>query len=271
MNDELDRDRGHQLLEASLGLEPFGKARFEQRIPDAITKAARDHDTAETALGKGDVARNTAQRHAETIDCRSSKAVAAVLPALPDRDIVFLGDRAAQYIRDNRDRPFALCVSYLEPHPPHTGPLNEFYDPSSLPTGPAFMQKPAANVPLIVRLMAAIYMESEEYGCDLRTEEGWREVMARYWGNTTLVDRSVANILGALDECGLADDTIVMFSSDNGPEVTENDLFPGAGSVTFGKAANWLKQRPPGPFFMFVHTYEVHAPYAPARDERTQL
>ena len=115
----------------------------------------------------------------------------------------FLGDRAAQYIRDNRDRPFALCVSYLEPHSPHTGPLNEFYDPSSLPTGPAFMQKPAENVPLIVRLMAAIYMESEEYGCDLRTEEGWREVMTRYWGNTTLVDRSVANILGALDDAGL--------------------------------------------------------------------
>ena len=136
----------------------------------------------------------------------------------------FLGDRAAQYIRDNRDRPFALCVSYLEPHPPHTGPLNEFYDPSSLPTGPAFMQKPAANVPLIVRLMAAIYMESEEYGCDLRTEEGWREVMARYWGNTTLVDRSVANILGALDECGLADDTIVVFTSDHGEQLGDHGI-----------------------------------------------
>ena len=57
----------------------------------------------------------------------------------------------------------------------------------------------------------------------------------------------------------------------NGPEVSENELFPGTGSVTFGKAAAWLKQRPPGPFFMFVHTYEVHAPYTPARDERTQL
>jgi len=57
----------------------------------------------------------------------------------------------------------------------------------------------------------------------------------------------------------------------NGPEVSENELFPGTGSVTFGKAAAWLKQRPPGPFFMFVHTYEVHAPYTPARDELTQL
>jgi arylsulfatase A-like enzyme len=136
----------------------------------------------------------------------------------------FLGDRAAQYIRDNRDQPFALCVSYLEPHPPHTGPLNELYDHASLPTGPAFMQRPGANVPLIVRLMAAIYMESEDYGCDLRTEEGWREVVARYWGNTTLVDRSVANILGTLDECGLADDTIVVFTSDHGEQLGDHGI-----------------------------------------------
>ncbi|MGY8823781.1 MAG: sulfatase family protein, partial [Candidatus Latescibacterota bacterium] len=121
-------------------------------------------------------------------------------------------------------QPFALCVSYLEPHPPHTGPLNELHDLLSLPTGPAFMEKPAANVPLVIRLMAAIYMESEEYGCDLRSEAGWREVMARYWGNTTLVDRSVAKILGALDECGLAEDTVVVFTSDHGEQMGDHGI-----------------------------------------------
>ena len=134
----------------------------------------------------------------------------------------FLGDRAAQFIREKGDDPFALCIGYLEPHPPHTGPLNELYDPWSLPTSPTFMQKPAANMPLIIRLMAAIYMESEEYGCDLRTEAGWREVMARYWGNTTLVDRSLAKILNTLDECGLADDTIVVFTSDHGEQMGDH-------------------------------------------------
>ena len=48
----------------------------------------------------------------------------------------------------------------------------------------------------------------------------------------------------------------------NGPVVSEDDLFPGASAVTFGKAAGWLKNRPPGPFFLFVHTYDVHAPYS---------
>lgn len=128
----------------------------------------------------------------------------------------YLGERAADYIRKQDDNPFALCVSYLEPHPPHTGPLNEYHDPDSLPTGPGFMRQPPADAPLIVRLMAAYYMQSENYGLDLRTETGWRALMARYWGNITLVDRSVGKILKALEESGKADDTIVAFTSDHG-------------------------------------------------------
>ena len=128
----------------------------------------------------------------------------------------FLGDQAAEYIRQSGDAPFALCVSYLEPHPPHTGPLNEYYDPETLPTGPSFRQPPPDDAPLIVRLMAAFYSASENYGLDLQTEAGWRRLMARYWGNVTLVDRSVAKILEALEESGKADDTIVIFTSDHG-------------------------------------------------------
>ncbi len=128
----------------------------------------------------------------------------------------YLGERAADYIRQSGDDPFALCVSYLEPHPPHTGPLNEYYDPDSLPAGPAFMRQPSDDAPLLVRLMAAYYMQSENYGLDLRTDPGWRALMARYWGNITLVDRSVGRILKALEESGKADDTIVVFTSDHG-------------------------------------------------------
>lgn len=136
----------------------------------------------------------------------------------------YLGDQASDYIRQHQGGPFTLCVSYLEPHPPHTGPLNDYYDPTCLPTGPAFMQKPGEDAPLILRLMAAIYGESEEYGFDLRTEEGWRSVMARYWGNTSLVDRSVAKILNTLDECGLTDDTIVVFTSDHGEQMGDHNI-----------------------------------------------
>jgi arylsulfatase A-like enzyme len=142
----------------------------------------------------------------------------------PFTKAAFLGDRAGAFIRENRDRPFVLFVNYLEPHPPHTSPLNDLYDPWSLPTGPAFMQRPPANAPLLNRLMAAFYMESEDYGCDLRSEEGWRRLQARYWGNVTLVDRSVEKILRALDESGQADETIVVFTSDHGEQMGDHGI-----------------------------------------------
>ena len=86
------------------------------------------------------------------------------------------------------------------------------------------MQRPPANAPLLNRLMAAFYMESEDYGCDLRSEEGWRRLQARYWGNVTLVDRSVDKILRALDESGQADETIVVFTSDHGEQMGDHSI-----------------------------------------------
>ncbi len=136
----------------------------------------------------------------------------------------YLGDQAAEYIRQSGDDPFALCVSYLEPHPPHTGPLNEYYDPQRLPVGPGFMRRPPEDAPLIVRVMAAFYMASENYGLDLQTDAGWRALMARYWGNVSLVDRSLAKILKALEESGKADDTIVVFTSDHGEQMGDHGI-----------------------------------------------
>lgn len=136
----------------------------------------------------------------------------------------FQGDRAAEFIRARGDQPFVLAVSYLEPHPPHTGPLNDYYDPSELPVGPAFRQKPPANASLLNRVLSAYYMESEEYGYDLRTDEGWRAVRARYYGNVTLIDRSVGKILAALEESGQADNTIIIFTSDHGEMVGDHGI-----------------------------------------------
>lgn len=142
----------------------------------------------------------------------------------PFTKAAFLGEQAAAFIRQQGERPFVLCVNYLEPHPPHTGPFDELYDPKELPLGPAFMRKPPADAPLLNRLMAAFYMESEDYGLDLRTEAGWRGLMARYWGNVTLVDRSVGRILDALEDSGRASDTLVVFTSDHGEQMGDHGI-----------------------------------------------
>lgn len=56
-------------------------------------------------------------------------------------------------------------------------------------------------------------------------------------------------------------------SYDNGKPTT-NELVPGHAEQTFDRARRWLDQHGgEAPFFLFVHTYEVHAPYVP----RTKL
>jgi arylsulfatase A-like enzyme len=59
-------------------------------------------------------------------------------------------------------------------------------------------------------------MEVPDYGpyADL---EGWREEAKGYAGMVHHIDEGVGSILAKLEETGLADDTIVMFTSDNGP------------------------------------------------------
>jgi arylsulfatase A-like enzyme len=53
----------------------------------------------------------------------------------------------------------------------------------------------------------------------------------------------------------------------------ENRALPGQTARmarrTLGRALGWLRSRPPEPFFLFVHTYEVHDPHnAPLRHQR---
>ena len=56
-------------------------------------------------------------------------------------------------------------------------------------------------------------------------EWGWKEAMARYWGLCKLVDRSVGKVLRRLDDLGLADDTIVVYTADHGHLLGEHRMW----------------------------------------------
>jgi arylsulfatase A-like enzyme len=43
----------------------------------------------------------------------------------------------------------------------------------------------------------------------------------------------------------------------------EGTKAPGEAPLTFGQARRWLEENQEAPFFLFVHTYEVHSPYDP--------
>lgn len=135
----------------------------------------------------------------------------------------FLGREAEQFIREAKDQPFCLYVNFLEPHMPFTGPLNDLYDPAAVPTGPAFY-RPPRGASRLHALMAERYMAGSKFGLDLSTEQGMRRLRARYYGLVTLLDAAVGRILGALEETGQAERTIVVFTSDHGDMMGDHGI-----------------------------------------------
>ncbi|MCP4038986.1 MAG: sulfatase [bacterium] len=57
----------------------------------------------------------------------------------------------------------------------------------------------------------------------------------------------------------------------NGADLVRRGQFPGNAKDTFDRAFSWLDKRTDVPFFMFLHTYEVHIPYDPDLDLITRL
>jgi len=143
-----------------------------------------------------------------------SDEMRAGLPAAHQQS-TFLAGLAERFIEDNADRPFALYVSMLEPHPPFNGPYDDLYEPDTLPVDPTFL-KPPDDGPLVNRLRSEYYMQGEFDGHDLSSEEGWRRLRANYMANITLVDDAVGRIVKAIDDAGIADNTVLVFTSEHG-------------------------------------------------------
>ncbi len=155
-----------------------------------------------------------------------SRAYAAALPEEHTK-AMFLAGEAAKFIRENRDRPFALYVNIFEPHPPYDSPYNDLYDPKSLPASKVFLKDPPANAGLLHKLrsresLAGGGFEPKPDGSP--TEDFWRMIWARYWSMVTLVDKAVGVILKALDDAGVADDTIVVYSAEHGDQMGDHSI-----------------------------------------------
>lgn len=65
------------------------------------------------------------------------------------------------------------------------------------------------------------------------TVHGWTSARHAYWTAVTNMDYEIGRLLAAIDDLGLTDDTIVIFTSDNGPESQHSSLsdHEGAGSA----------------------------------------
>jgi arylsulfatase A-like enzyme len=131
----------------------------------------------------------------------------------------FLERKACDFLRRNHKHPFILYVNFLEPHMPFFGPLDALHPPGEVLLPANFSDILEENEPLKYRLAQEVCRR--KYGKD---EPSIRRLLARYWGLCSQVDRSVGRILTTLDQLQLAQNTIVVFTSDHGDMMGSHGL-----------------------------------------------
>jgi len=108
-------------------------------------------------------------------------------------------DETLRFIEANKDKPFFVNLWTLVPH--------ATLHPTEEDMKPYRNLAPGGKLP-------------------------YKGALQIYYGTVTALDRDIGRLLGRLDELGLADNTVVLFSSDNGPEDIHirNAVHSGVGS-----------------------------------------
>jgi arylsulfatase A-like enzyme len=129
-----------------------------------------------------------------------------------------IGNAADTFIRQNRDQPFCAWVSIADPHTPYqvSEPYASRYDPKSLDLPPHVPGNPGK--PERFRLFA------ELMGAADVSDDHLKFVLSIYYGMIALIDDVVGRLLTTLDELGLREDTIIIFTADHGDYMTEHRL-----------------------------------------------
>ena len=129
---------------------------------------------------------------------------------------------ALAYLRDpaRRDSAWALCVGFVAPHFPFIVPERWFsmYWPqfADLPDNPPGH---LANLPPAARRLR------RWFGFDGYSDDEIRRARAAYYGLTTYLDDKIGRLLDALDDTGMAENTVVVHTSDHGESLGEHGLW----------------------------------------------
>jgi arylsulfatase A-like enzyme len=138
--------------------------------------------------------------------------------ALPESEQpeTWTADRAIEFLRSPRAKtqPFFAWCSFLRPHAPHFPParLDSRYDPAAIPVDwdeyERFEASRLQNRPMIEDFW--------KVGAVRHDPRIFQQAVCRYLALITFIDEQIGRILAALDEAGLANDTLIIFTSDHG-------------------------------------------------------
>ncbi len=139
-----------------------------------------------------------------------------------DDEVVF---KARQYlydhVRNTPGKPFCLTVSMTHPHDPYTIP-KEFWDlyrDEDIPMPRVHIDQRDQD-PHSQRILKVIDLWGKTM-----PEDAVRRARRAYFGACSYIDHNIGQLLKTLQDCQLAEDTIIVFSGDHGDMLGERGLW----------------------------------------------
>jgi arylsulfatase A-like enzyme len=142
---------------------------------------------------------------------------------IADETVAFLKEQAKS------GQPFFAQCSFPDPHHPFTPPGRWFdmYDQADIALPEAFHHPQGGRPPHLAALHAerdaghAVKSGMTAFAC---TETEARGAIALNYGSISMIDDAVGRVLTALEETGLADNTVVVFTADHGDFMGDHQL-----------------------------------------------
>ncbi|MBI3971988.1 MAG: sulfatase-like hydrolase/transferase [Chloroflexi bacterium] len=130
-----------------------------------------------------------------------------------------IGEHADRFLRVHRDRPFCAWVSIADPHTPY-----QVSEPYASLYRSAGVQLPPPEPPGYPGKPDRLRTFAELMGAPEVADDHLRFVLSIYYGMIGVIDDVVGRLMRTLDELGLREDTIVVFTADHGDYMTEHRL-----------------------------------------------
>lgn len=129
-------------------------------------------------------------------------------------------ERTLEVLRSPHDRPLFLFCSFFGPHQPMLAPepWASMYSPDDIELPPE-LTVPLDDKPLAREKVLFAFLR------DRLTERHYREALAAYYGQISMIDHCIGRILDELDEQGMTDDTIIVFTADHGDHAAQFGMF----------------------------------------------
>jgi arylsulfatase A-like enzyme len=146
----------------------------------------------------------------------------------------WVGDRTIEFLRRHADRPFCVWASFPDPHHPFDAPepWSRLHDPDDvdlpphrrldLERRPWWHRASLEGTPDIAPELRAIREDFSRI--PPQPDHLLRALIANYFGMISLIDHNVGRILIALRDLGLAERTLIVYTTDHGDWLGDHGL-----------------------------------------------